>query len=47
MTLVIDPDLLGSGADPGPLIERIRTLLDDQLLKDTTRDHDCAAAEND
>ena len=44
MTLVIDPDLLGSGADPSPLIERIKTLLEDQLLKD---DHDCAAAEND
>ena len=43
ITLVIDPDLLGSGADTGPLIDRIKTLLADQLLKDTSHEHDCAA----
>jgi hypothetical protein len=47
ITLVIDPDLLGSGADTGPLIGRIRTLLDDQLQKDTSHEHDCSAAEKD
>src|SRR5262245_47383359 len=47
ITLVIDPDLLGSGADAGPLIDRIRTLLNDQLLKDTSHEHDCAAAAKD
>ena len=45
ISLVIDPDLLGSGADSGPLIERIKTLLEDQLVKDTSHDIDCAAAE--
>jgi MerR family transcriptional regulator, copper efflux regulator len=47
ITLVIDADLIGSGADIGPLIDRIRTLLDDQLKKDTSHEHDCAAAAND
>jgi len=47
ITLVIDPDLLGSGADTGPLVERIKTLLEDQLLKDTNHELDCAAAEKD
>ena len=43
ITLVIDPDLLGSGADTGPLIDRLKTLLADQLLKDTSHENDCAA----
>jgi MerR family transcriptional regulator, copper efflux regulator len=47
ITLVIDPDLLGSGADSGSLIERIKTLLEDQLVKDTSHEHDCDAAEKD
>src|SRR5262245_56852789 len=47
ITLVIDPDLFGSGADTGPLIYRIKMLLDDQLKKDRTHEHDCAAAAND
>jgi MerR family transcriptional regulator, copper efflux regulator len=47
ITLVIDPDLLASGADTAPLIDRIKTLLDDQLNKDTSHEHDCAAARND
>ena len=47
ITLVFDPDLLGSGADTGPLIERIKTLLKDQLVKDTSHEHDFAAADKD
>jgi MerR family transcriptional regulator, copper efflux regulator len=47
ITLVIDPDLLGSGADTGPLVDRIRTLLEKQLIKDTSHEHDRAAAKND
>ena len=47
ITLVIDPDLFGSGADTGPLIDRIRALLDEQLKKDNPHEHDCAAAAND
>ncbi len=43
ITLVIDPDLLGAGTDPGPLIDRIKTFFADQLLKDTSHEHDCAA----
>jgi MerR family copper efflux transcriptional regulator len=43
ITLVIDPDLLGSGADTGPLIDRLKTLLADQFLKDTSHENDCAA----
>jgi MerR family copper efflux transcriptional regulator len=35
ITLVVDPSLLGSGAKPQPLIERIVKLLTD-LLKDNT-----------
>jgi len=35
VTLVVDPNLLGSGTRPGPLIERIAKLLTD-LLKETT-----------
>ncbi len=33
ITLVVDPNLLGSGTRPGPLIERIAKLLT-ELLKD-------------
>ena len=47
ITLVIDPDLLGSGADTGPLVERIETLLRDQLVRDTNHEHDRAAADKD
>ena len=39
VTLVIDPQLLGSGADTGPLADRIATLLAD-LLKETEHAHD-------
>ena len=35
VTLVVDPNLLGSGTRPGPLVERIAKLLTD-LLKETT-----------
>jgi MerR family copper efflux transcriptional regulator len=34
ITLVIDPDLLGSGADSSSLIDRLK-ILAEQLLKDT------------
>ncbi len=37
ITLVVDPDLLGSGIDAGPLIERIATLLSDLMR---TRSHE-------
>jgi MerR family transcriptional regulator, copper efflux regulator len=42
ITLVVDPDALGSGADVGPLIERIATLLSD-LMRKRTHEHDRAA----
>jgi MerR family copper efflux transcriptional regulator len=35
VTLVIDPNLIGSGTDAGPLVERIKDLLAD-LLKEQT-----------
>jgi len=35
VTLVVDPNLLGSGTRPGPLVERIAKLLTD-LLKEKT-----------
>jgi MerR family transcriptional regulator, copper efflux regulator len=38
VTLVVDPNLLGSGSPPGPLIERIAKLLTD-LLKDNAHAH--------
>jgi len=43
VTLVVDPDLLGSGADVGPLIERIATLLSDLMRK---RSHEFDRATN-
>ncbi len=33
ITLVVDPALLGSGADPGPLLARVSTLLADILAR--------------
>jgi MerR family copper efflux transcriptional regulator len=42
ITLVVDPSLIGSGAQSGPLAERIIELLTD-LLKDTRHDLDSAA----
>ena len=42
ITLVVDPDLLGSGTDVGPLIGRIETLLSD-LMRKRTHEHDRAA----
>ena len=42
ITLVIDADLLSRGVDIGPLLDRIKTLLSDQLLKDTSHEHDRA-----
>ena len=35
ITLIVDPDLLGSGTDVGPLIEKIATLLSDLMRKHT------------
>jgi DNA-binding transcriptional MerR regulator len=45
VTLVIDPGLIGSGAEIGPLADRVRVLLTD-LLKDQRDDKD-RAADND
>src|SRR5882724_499183 len=42
ITLIVDPGLLGSGAEAGPLVERIAKLLTD-LLKDENHDLDRAA----
>ena len=42
ITLVVDPDVLGSGADIRPLIERIATLLSD-LMRKRTHELDRAA----
>jgi MerR family copper efflux transcriptional regulator len=42
VTLIVDPAILASGADVGPLAERIVNLLT-ELLKDTTHDLDRAA----
>jgi MerR family transcriptional regulator, copper efflux regulator len=44
VTLVVDPNLLGSGTRPGPLIERIAKLLTD-LLKE--QDHADRVAKDD
>jgi MerR family transcriptional regulator, copper efflux regulator len=35
VTIVVDPDVLGSGADLGPLIARIATVLSDLMRKRT------------
>jgi MerR family copper efflux transcriptional regulator len=42
ITLVVDPNVLGSGADVGPLAGRITALLTD-LLREPTHDPDRAA----
>ncbi len=42
ITLVVDPGLIGSGAEIGPLADRVIQLLTD-LLKDKRDDHDRAA----
>jgi DNA-binding transcriptional MerR regulator len=38
VTLVIDPNLLGSGTRPGPLVERIAKLLTDLLKEQANAD---------
>ena len=38
ITLVIDPNLLGSGTRPGPLVERIAKLLTDLLKEQANAD---------
>ena len=43
VTLVVDPNLVGSGAEPGPLVERIRDLLADLLKEQPRNDLDGAA----
>ena len=43
VTLVIDPNLIGSGAESGPLVERIKDLLADLLKEHTSNDVDRAA----
>jgi DNA-binding transcriptional MerR regulator len=45
LTLVIDPNLLGSGAPVDPIIERIRRLLAD-LLEEPAHAHDRHAIDN-
>jgi DNA-binding transcriptional MerR regulator len=42
ITLVVDPDVLGSGTDVGPLVERITSLLSD-LMRKSTHEPDHAA----
>jgi MerR family transcriptional regulator, copper efflux regulator len=42
ITLVVDPDVLGSGADIRPLIEAIATLLSD-LMRKPAHEHERAA----
>jgi DNA-binding transcriptional MerR regulator len=42
ITLVVDPDLIGSGTDVRPLVKRIATLLSD-LMRSRTDDPDRAA----
>ena len=43
VTLVVDPNLIGSGAESGPLVERIQDLLADLLKEHTSNDVDRAA----
>ncbi len=43
VTLVIDPNLIGSGAESGPLVERIQDLLADLLKEQASHDIDRAA----
>ena len=38
VTLVVDPNLLGSGTRPGPLVERVAKLLTDLLKEQTNAD---------
>jgi DNA-binding transcriptional MerR regulator len=43
VTLVVDPTLIGSGAESGPMVERIQDLLADLLKEQTSHDVDRAA----
>ena len=43
VTLVVDPNLIGSGADSGPLVERIQEILADLLKETSSNDVDRAA----
>jgi len=43
VTLIVDPNLIGSGAESGPLVERIQDLLADLLKEQTSNDVDRAA----
>ena len=43
VTLVVDPNLIGSGAESGPLVERIKDLLADLLKEHPSNDVDRAA----
>ena len=43
VTLVVDPNLIGSGAESGPLVERIKDLLADLLKEQASNDVDRAA----
>ena len=43
VTLVVDPNLIGSGAESGPLVERINDLSADLLKEQTSNDVDRAA----
>jgi DNA-binding transcriptional MerR regulator len=45
ITLVVDPNVFGTGADPAPLVEQLTTLLTD-LLKDPSHGHDRASNQN-
>jgi MerR family copper efflux transcriptional regulator len=43
VTLVVDPSLIGSGTEAGPLVQRIRDLLADLLKEQPSNDVDRAA----
>src|SRR5215472_19071382 len=43
VTLIVDPNLIGSGAESGPLVERIQDLLADLLKEQSSNDVDRAA----